>query len=165
MATVAKFTSIRVVCNNTITAALGRESAGTVRVLHSERFNPDAVRMELGIVGDNWERFLIQSRKLSGETMSHTEADQFVQALLKPYHNSRMDLNETRGYRRIMELFNGGAIGADIPGVMGTRWAMLNAVTELVDHERGRSNNTRMESAWFGTGAALKNKALEMLSA
>jgi hypothetical protein len=41
---------------------------------------------------------------------------------------------------------------------------MLNAVTELVDHERGRSNNTRMESAWFGTGAVIKNKALELLA-
>jgi phage/plasmid-like protein (TIGR03299 family) len=165
MATIGKFTSIRVVCNNTITAALGREHGGTVRVLHSERFNPDAVRMELGIVGDNWERFLIQSRKLSGETMNKIEADAFVTALLEPFHNSRMDLKETRGYKRIMELFNGQAIGADIPGVMGTRWAMLNAVTELVDHERGRSTNTRLESAWFGTGAMLKNKALELLSA
>jgi phage/plasmid-like protein (TIGR03299 family) len=165
MATVAKFTSIRVVCNNTITAALGREHGGTVRVLHSERFNPDAVRMELGIVGDNWERFLVQSRKLAGETMSKIEADAFVTALLEPFHNSRMDLKETRGYKRIMDLFSGQAIGADIPGVMGTRWAMLNAVTELVDHERGRSTNTRIESAWFGTGAVLKNKALELLSA
>ena len=43
--------------------------------------------------------------------------------------------------------------------------AALNAVTELVDHERGRSDNTRIESAWFGTGAALKNRALELLSA
>ena len=165
MATVAKFTSIRVVCNNTITAALGREHGGTVRVLHSERFNPDAVRMELGIVGDNWERFLVQSRKLAGETMSKIEADAFVTALLEPFHNSRMDLKETRGYKRIMDLFSGQAIGADIPGVAGTRWAMLNAVTELVDHERGRSTNTRIESAWFGTGAVLKNKALELLRA
>lgn len=165
MATVAKFTSIRVVCNNTITAALSREHGGTVRVLHSERFNPDAVRMELGIVGDNWERFLIQSRKLSGETMNKIEADAFVTTLLQPFHNSRMAVNETRGFKRIMELFNGQAIGAEIPGVMGTRWAMLNAVTELVDHERGRSTNTRIESAWFGTGAVLKNKALELLSA
>lgn len=164
MATVAKFTSIRVVCNNTITAALGRESAGTVRVLHSERFDPDAVRMELGIVSDNWERFLVQSRKLAGVNMPQIEADQFVQALLQPYHTSKVPLNETRGYKRIMDLFNGQAIGADIPGVSGTRWAMLNAVTEMVDHKRGRSNNTRMESAWFGTGAAIKNKALELLA-
>jgi phage/plasmid-like protein (TIGR03299 family) len=162
---VAKFTSIRVVCNNTITAALGRENAGTVRVLHSERFDPDAVRLELGIVGDNWERFLVQSRKLSGETMDQAAADAFVTMLLQPYHTSKMAMNQTRGYKRIMELFNGQAIGAGIPGVAGTRWAMLNAVTELVDHERGRSNNTRIESAWFGTGAVLKNKALELLSA
>ena len=164
MATVAKFTSIRVVCNNTITAALGREHGGTVRVLHSERFNPDAIRMELGIVGDNWERFLVQSRKLSKETMSSVEADAFVTALLEPLRTSDKPLIQTKGYRRIMELFNGGAIGAEIPGVAGTRWAMLNAVTEMVDHERGRSTNTRMESAWFGTGAVLKNKALELLS-
>jgi hypothetical protein len=41
---------------------------------------------------------------------------------------------------------------------------MLNAVTELVDHERGRSNKTRMESAWFGTGAALKARAVDLLA-
>ena len=165
MATVAKFTSVRVVCNNTITAALNRENSGTVRVLHSERFNPDAVRLELGIVGDNWGRFLIQSRKLAGVSMGQADADAFVTTLLEPFHTSAKELPETKGYRCIMELFRGQAIGADIPGVMGTRWAMLNAVTEMVDHERGRSNNTRMESAWFGTGAVLKNKALELLSA
>ncbi len=165
MATVAKFTSIRVVCNNTITAALNRENSGTVRVLHSERFNADAVRLELGIVSDSWERFLVQSRKLSGHAMPKEEADNFVQTLLKPYNAGPLPVEETRAYKRIMGLFNGAAIGADIPGVAGTRWAMLNAVTELVDHERGRSANTRMESAWFGTGAAIKNRALELLSA
>jgi hypothetical protein len=97
--------------------------------------------------------------------MDQAAADAFVSTLLQPYHTSKMELNQTRGYKRIMELFNGQAIGAGIPGVAGTRWAMLNAVTELVDHERGRSNNTRIESAWFGTGAVLKNKALELLSA
>jgi hypothetical protein len=65
----------------------------------------------------------------------------------------------------VFALFNGAAIGSDIAGVIGTRWGMLNAVTELVDHERGRSDNTRLESAWFGTGAAIKNRALELLSA
>jgi hypothetical protein len=116
-------------------------------------------------VGDNWERFLVQSRKLSGETMDKIQADSFVTALLQPFHTSKIELNQTRGYKRIFELFNGQAIGANIPGVAGTRWAMLNAVTQLVDHERGRSDNTRLESAWFGTGSALKNRALELLTA
>ena len=163
MATVAKFTTVRVVCNNTITAALGDNTA-SVRVLHSERFDADAVRMELGIVANNWERFLIESRKLAGEPMGAEAADAFVSELLKPYHTGKIDISESRAYKRVMQLFNGAAIGSDIGGVIGTRWGMLNAVTELVDHERGRSDNTRLESAWFGTGAAIKNRAMELLA-
>ena len=164
MATVAKFTTVRVVCNNTITAALGDNTA-TVRVLHSERFDADAVRLELGIVANNFERFLIESRKLAGVAMGADDADAFVSELLKPYHTGKIDISDSRAYKRIMGLFNGAAIGSDIAGVTGTRWGMLNAVTELVDHERGRSDNTRLESAWFGTGAAIKNRAMDLLAA
>jgi phage/plasmid-like protein (TIGR03299 family) len=165
MATVAKFTAVRVVCNNTIVRALAGETTGEVRVLHSERFDADRVRLELGIVADNWERFLIESRALAGRPMSEPEADEFIKALLEPYHTGRLDIPETKGYRRIMDLFKGSAIGSEIPGVTGTRWGMLNAVTEMVDHERGRQGSTRLESAWFGTGAALKNRAMELLAA
>lgn len=181
MATIAKFTAIRVVCNNTITAAVGGYSNGqavkgeaetekgylksAIRVLHSERFDADTVRLQLGIVANQFERFIVQSRQLAAETMSAAEADSFVSELLKPYHTGRIDITESRAYKRVLQLFNGAAIGSDIDGVAGSRWAMLNAVTELVDHERGRSDNTRLESAWFGTGAALKNRAVELLSA
>ena len=163
MATVAKFTSVRVVCHNTITAALG--SGEAVRVLHSERFDADKVRQDLGIVANAWDRFLIQSRQLAGQPLDAEGADQFVRELLEPYKTPGVPVEQSRAYRRVLELFNGRGIGSDIPGVMGTRWGMLNAVTELVDHERGRSDNTRIESAWFGTGANLKNRALELLAA
>jgi phage/plasmid-like protein (TIGR03299 family) len=181
MATVAKFTAIRVVCNNTITAAVGGYSNGApvrgeaeidtgylksaVRVLHSESFKADAVRMQLGIAADAWERFLINSRQLASVGMDQAQADDFVATLLAPWHRAAKDVKESKAFGRIMQLFNGGAIGHELPGVAGTRWGMLNAVTELVDHERGRSNNTRIESAWFGTGAALKSRAVELLSA
>jgi phage/plasmid-like protein (TIGR03299 family) len=164
MATTAKFTGVRVVCNNTIVRALG-DDKNEVRVLHSERFDPDAVRMELGIVADKWERFLLETRALAGKPMAQSEADEFVKALLEPYHTGRLEITQSRAYRRVMDLFKGSAIGSEIPGVMGTRWGMLNAVTELIDHERGRSNSTRIESAWFGTGSAIKNRAMELLSA
>ena len=181
MATIAQFTAIRVVCNNTITAAVGGYSNGrpvsgeaetdkgylksAVRVLHSERFDAEAVRLQLGVVANQFEGFMIQSRQLAGQSMTREECDVFVAELLKPYHTSAKPIDETKGYKRILELFDGAAIGADIKGVAGTRWAALNAVTQLVDHERGRSDNTRLESAWFGTGNALKQRALELLSA
>ena len=164
MSTVAKFTTVRVVCNNTIVQALG-DNKTEVRVLHSERFDADKVRLQLGIVGNSWERFLVQSRQLAGVPLSAVDADEFVRMLLAPYHTSKLEIEQTRGYQRIMQLFKGDAIGSDIQGVRGTRWGMLNAVTQLVDHERGRSANTRIESAWFGTGAVMKSRALELLAA
>lgn len=181
MATVAKFTAIRVVCNNTITAAVGGYSNGrpikgegetdkgflksAVRVLHSAAFDAQAVRLQLGIVAGAFESFLVQSRQLAGQAMTAEEADAFVAELLQPWRQGAGDIRGSRAYKRVMALFNGGAIGSHIDGVQGTRWGMLNAVTELVDHERGRSNNTRMESAWFGTGAAIKAGAVELLAA
>jgi hypothetical protein len=61
-----------------------------------------------------------------------------------------------------MTLFDGHGKGADISSSKGTAFGLLNAVTEFVDHERrARSVNHRLESAWFGQGAALKEKALE----
>ena len=176
MATIAKFTAIRVVCNNTITPAVNGRADETdkgylkssVRVLHSAQFDADAVRLQLGIVADQFERFIVQSRQLARRDMTFTEADDFVQELLRPYHQSALEITDTKAYKRVIQLWQGRAIGSDILSaskVSGSRWAMLNAVTQLVDHERGRSDNTRLESAWFGTGAALKNRALELLAA
>lgn len=181
MATVAKFTAIRVVCNNTITAAVGGYLNGApvkgeaetdkgylksaVRILHRETFNADAVRQQLGIVASDFERFMVTSRQLAGQPMTADQADAFVAELLQPYHTGKNDIRESRGFKRVIELFSGAARGSNIPGVAGTRWQMLNAVTELVDHERGRSDNTRLESAWFGTGNAMKSRALELLAA
>lgn len=176
MATIAKFTAIRVVCNNTITPAVNSRADETdkgylkssVRVLHSAQFDADAVRLQLGIVADQFERFIVQSRQLARRDMNFTEADQFVQELLRPYHQSALEITDTKAYKRVIELWQDRAIGSDVlraSHANGSRWAMLNAVTQLVDHERGRSDNTRLESAWFGTGAALKNRALELLTA
>ena len=42
-------------------------------------------------------------------------------------------------------------------------YGLLCAVTEFVDHERrAHSNDNRLDSAWFGQGAALKQKALDL---
>lgn len=48
-----------------------------------------------------------------------------------------------------------------MPSASGTAWGLLNAVTEYVDRERrARSIEYRMDSAWFGQGAIIKQRAL-----
>ena len=59
-------------------------------------------------------------------------------------------------------LVEGQGKGATLESANGTAWGLLHAVTEYVDHERrARSNEYRMDSAWFGQGAQIKQRALD----
>lgn len=179
MATTAKFTAIRVVCNNTLTMAAGgsmREAGWqaeadkeegavvqSVRVPHAVKFNAGEVRHQLGIVGSLWERWLVEARMLAQVPVTEAQADQLVFELLSsvqraPKDRPLPDVRAGKGYRRVMELFSGGLIGAELAGE-GNAWTLLNACTEYVDHERGLTDDTRMTSAWFGVGEGLKNRA------
>lgn len=60
---------------------------------------------------------------------------------------------------RVMELVDGGR-GAEL--ARGTAWGAYNAVTEYLTHLRGNDADTRLDSNWFGNGAQLNRKALEL---
>jgi len=65
----------------------------------------------------------------------------------------------TRPAERVMELIS------TQPGAeqfSGTAWQVMNAVTYYVDHERGRTRDSALNSAWFGEGANLKQSALDL---
>ena len=44
----------------------------------------------------------------------------------------------------------------------GTWWSALNAVTYYADHIAGRDRNAALRSAWFGSKATMKRKALDL---
>jgi phage/plasmid-like protein (TIGR03299 family) len=180
LSTTAKFTAIRTVCNNTLTMAAGGTQGQSqvetdktkgavvtsVRVTHSERFDAAAVRQQLGIVLTAWDRFQVNARLLAEKELSPEDACELTYQLIEPTINPPKgqpfpDVRKTRNYRRIIELFSGEAIGYDLANE-NSAWQWVNCVSQLVDHERGRSASSRMNSAWFGTGEGLKNKALEL---
>lgn len=171
MATTVKEVVERVVCNNTIQIAMNERGGREIRVLHSMKWTDEIaerVRMDLGFVHNAYEQFIVSARALAGRPMSGVEADEFVAHLLEPYYGGMKsdggvrDVRESKGYKRILELFNGAAIGRDMAGG-ANRWGMLNAVTQLIDHERGKSDSSRINSAWFGTGNAMKERAFAIL--
>ena len=44
----------------------------------------------------------------------------------------------------------------------GSWWSAFNTVTYMTDHVIGRSDDSRLASAWYGQNKILKTKALEL---
>jgi phage/plasmid-like protein (TIGR03299 family) len=160
LATTAQFTSIRVVCNNTLAIALNGCS-NAVKVPHSTSFDAQAVKRQLGISVSAWDDFMYRLKALSERKVKPLEAQRFLQRVFTEESPKGPYTNE-RALAKAQSLFDGAGRGADLASAKGTAYGLLNAVTEFVDHERrARSTDHRLDSAWFGPGAALKQKSLD----
>lgn len=160
LATTAQFTSIRVVCNNTLAVALAG-SNGAVKVRHSTTFEPATVKAQLGISVSSWDGFMYQMKTLSERKVKTIEAFNYFLRVFSDQANPAGSANE-RAMNKAMALYEGQGRGAELASSKGTAFGLLNSVTEYVDHEsRARSTDHRLNSAWFGPGSILKQKALE----
>ncbi|HQV25675.1 MAG TPA: DUF932 domain-containing protein [Acinetobacter sp.] len=185
LATTAQFTSIRVVCNNTLAIALkGQSSAGVVKVPHSTRFDAEKVKQQLGISVRAWDEHMYEMKQLSQRKVTQQEAAAYFDAvfnntslsiaeqddsIIQFYRNVANEANATnktepngRAMSKVMDMFNGQGRGAELSSAKGTAYGLLCSITEFVDHERrAMSTDHRLDSAWFGAGAAIKQRGVE----
>lgn len=172
LATEGRFTDVRVVCNNTLSAAVRHDDA-KVRVTHRSVFDPLEMKTSLGVRShETFEDQMALFRRLADTRLIEREVIEMSAELFYPgvARRSRDDYAkaiQSRPVVSVVELaLDGTAKGASLDGVKDTAWGWLNAVTEYVDHHaRARSADNRVASAWFGKGDALKARALEMASA
>jgi phage/plasmid-like protein (TIGR03299 family) len=161
LCTTAQFTSIRVVCNNTLQMAVG-ERGGAVKVPHSTTFDPDLVKRELGIGVSAWDAFMSSIKQMADRKVHKFEAMNFLVNVLGDRDLPLSEQKNEKALNNVYALFAGSGKGSDLAAASGTAWGLLNAVTQYVDHEkRARSSDYRLDSAWFGQGASLKAVAFE----
>lgn len=165
LATTAQFTSVRVVCNNTLAIALG-DSVGAIKVPHRSQFDAAAVKRQLGIAVSSWDSFMVRMKALAERKVSDAVAEKFLRRVLTYSPTSASDRNAVavneRAIKSVNQLYAGRGKGADFAAASGTAWGLLNAVTEYTDHHRrARSDDHRRDAAWFGAGAAIKSRAWE----
>ncbi|MBR7771849.1 DUF932 domain-containing protein [Acinetobacter nosocomialis] len=185
LATTAQFTSIRVVCNNTLAIALRGQSssAGVVKVPHSTKFDAEKVKQQLGISVRAWDEHMYEMKQLTQRKVSQQEAKAYFDAV---FNNSTMSISDPeeniiqfyrnvaqqtqekkpepngRAMNKALDMFNGQGRGADLSSAKDTAYGLLCSITEFVDHERrAMSTDHRLDSAWFGAGAGLKQRGLE----
>lgn len=166
------FTLVRVVCWNTLSAALGRGARQGVSIRHTPNMEEkvDEARRVLGIANEHYDEMGKAIDQLADHAASDDKIRQFLEDLFpvdeKKDDHWRAIINKQR--TRVLDLFHNGK-GQDMDGVKGSAWALVNAVTEYVDWRENAprlkgcaAGESRLYSAWFGSGADLKERALDL---
>lgn len=160
LATTARFTSVRVVCQNTLSMADRQTQGACVRVPHSRSFNEKQVKAQLGLSHAIWEDFAGNVERLVNTRVSAGDVQAWLQGLFARPGEEAAVQPQKLAVKRVFEAV-AASPGAKLPSAAGTAWGALNGLTYYVDHQRGRSSDTRLNSAWFGYGATLKQRALD----
>jgi phage/plasmid-like protein (TIGR03299 family) len=177
-----RLTTVRVVCQNTLAFAMrGDRSSHIFKRAH--KVSPESLKEQ----GKKFYQFCVDESAEVGKAFKAMHSvrfkpDQFtslVKALLPlPRPPARLQLNasvrrhyETRVDRitearaSIATVFAQGlSNGITIPPAEETLWGALNAITAFVDHKQ-EINGDRYAHILFGSGAALKRRAYELVLA
>ena len=161
LATTAQFTSVRVVCNNTLQQAVG-DNLGAVRVPHSTVFDPVAVKQSLGLGATAWDEFSRSIKAMSNRPVNKFEAMNYLVNVLGDSSLPLQEQPNQKAIQSVYALFAGEGKGSKMPSAANTAWGLVNGVTEYVDtHRRARNQDYRLDSAWFGQGSQLKQRGFE----
>lgn len=162
---IAKLTEIRVVCQNTMTMALGGRGS-EVKLWHNKEFSiarQNEIRDRLGIAHEKFNLMAEQAQILANAKIDAQAVAELAFDLFAPTAD-REDLdNAPKAVNRVIDLWNGEAKGSQLEAADGTAWGAFNAVTQYLDWERGRSPNSRLTYSWLGGGESVKAKARKQL--
>ena len=155
-----KLTPIRVVCNNTLTAAL--QGAGEVQINHT----PNAVKaLEqastlLGLANYLYEQLSAVFNGMAARKITTEQLREYVQALVPDNEEAENTARTARIRNSVLRLHDSGR-GAHL--ARGTLWGAFNSVAEYTDHMMlDEDSTTRLNSIWFGRGEQLKLKAFHL---
>lgn len=165
-------TPIRVVCWNTATMALGaaEKTHNVVKALHHRNVvaKMDELRDVITVAHQQHVDTIEAFRILAKRQMAEAEMRRFFESVFRGMPEDEIGANaekelkrRTKIVDRVMEIHDTG-MGSDIPGVRGTLWGGVSAVSEFLQHHRGRNDENRLDSVWFGDGARTNRKAVSL---
>lgn len=154
-----RFTPIRVVCNNTLTLSLSQNSDRVVKKNHRTVFDAETVKQQLGIASSKLQQYKEMAEFLGAKRYTKKSLANYfneVFPVLTQKENPNKELSKSAQKALAVIETQPGAEFAE-----GTFWQAVNAVTYLLDHEIGKTQDTRLQSAWYGQGRSTKLSALE----
>jgi phage/plasmid-like protein (TIGR03299 family) len=159
IATIAKICATRVVCSNTMALALSENSKNVVKKTHKSDWNPESVKLDLGLIDESWVNFSNNIKKLAEVEVTPAFAMNYFQ---KKFYNPSIEADKqtwgaVKKVNTLMGLFENGT-GADFS--RGTAWGVVNAVTEMGTHGTSAKQDPsrRFWESEFGANDKIKSE-------
>lgn len=161
------YTPIRVVCWNTLSQAIEHQGSKLLKLRHTAGIVPalGVVRDTMRVVHQTFEATMEQYKVLASVSADDEVMKKYVRIVVSTENADKIwdgDVGVTDGLRvwgQVQPLIE-TAPGQNIKGVQGTLWAAYNGVTRWLGHTRGKTDEQRLETGWFGDGAKLNARAL-----
>jgi phage/plasmid-like protein (TIGR03299 family) len=151
-----KLTPIRVVCNNTLTAAL--KGAGEINIRHTLSAKDDAAQALslLGVSNFLYEQLEAVFNRMALTKITEAQLLNYFRVLVPDSEEMEDKTNVEETRNTLLGLYENGQ-GANLS--RGTLWGAFNCVAEYTDHALESVPSNRLESIWSGRGDQLNRKA------
>jgi len=162
----ARVTPVRVVCQNTLTAALAGAGSDTYRVRHlgDAQLALDEGRRVLGLAERRFTQFAALGDRLASERMTERELGRVLDELYP--EDTALGGRAARNHRErreaVMGLFLHGATVGNSPG---SRWCAYNAIVEQHDFAGRARTPQGTFLRRFEDAAGIKARALALIAA
>lgn len=162
------FTPIRVVCANTLAAAIGATDSALLRVRHTASIETALENVQKLVNSANAQFEATGERFKAMARMGVKEADlkKYVHLVFYP-SVTQEEITERQQTRLdaitqdITRLFETG-FGASMEGVNGTMWGLYNGVTQYLSYEAKDNKDKRLDSLWFGQSKDINARAMSV---
>lgn len=157
-----KMTPIRVVCNNTLTAALsGTESEVRIKHTQSAQDKLQEAHQILGLTNQLYAQLDFIFNRMALRKVTGSQLVEYVKTLIPDNPQAENNTRTENMRNHIISLHD---TVQDASMHRGNLFGAFNAVTEFVDHYGGSKDASKqLRSIWFGgSGEQLKRKAYQL---
>jgi phage/plasmid-like protein (TIGR03299 family) len=157
------FSPVRVVCANTLALAHRADASQLIRVRHSKSLTDNLANIQevMNLANEAFEATAEQYRLLARKDINQADLRKYVRRVLKVDDQEEIATRTSNVIEQIIGLCEAGR-GNDLASVRGSYWTAYNGVSEWLGYERGRSQQSRIDSLWFGESANLNRHALQV---
>lgn len=155
-------TFIRIVCANTLKMAQieARKNGKSIKMKHTASLHTKVGNIAelVAKIGHNFSKQVEAYKYMASKALNRADqALYFAKVLQLPEPKPFESYYDNRTIQKLEQLVETGR--GNSSRTRGTQWGAFNAVTEYLDHERGRNRDSGLTGSWFGNGKGIRDRA------